>query len=70
MTPATYRKHRRILGSRAKAAKILGVSRETIRRRETGVTPVSTEAAAAMVALTESKPQPPADGKMYWERGV
>lgn len=48
MTPADYKANRKKLGTQREAAAVLGVSRETIAKRETGVYPINKEAALAM----------------------
>ena len=52
MSPAEYRAHREKLGlTQAGLAALLGVSRETVNRRESGEQPITHEAALALDAL-------------------
>jgi hypothetical protein len=51
MTPEEYQKERRRRGTQAAAATLLGVSRVTIARRETGVIPITREAWLALLSL-------------------
>jgi transcriptional regulator with XRE-family HTH domain len=57
MTPSHYRSLRRKLGlTQAGLAALLGLTRETITRRETGTAPITEEAAMALRQLiTKSK---------------
>jgi DNA-binding XRE family transcriptional regulator len=49
MTPSSYRAHRRQLGlTQAQLAALLGVTRETVCRREKGTAEISNEAALAL----------------------
>lgn len=66
MTPATYRTHRKLLGSVPEAARILRVGERTIERRESGHSRISYEAELAMRVLTEQHEQP-SNGRYYWE---
>ena len=58
MTPQRYRYQRRLLGSQVQVAKLLGVSRETIVRRENGKQAICREAWLAINAIPLS-PRPP-----------
>lgn len=58
MTAAEYKAVRTHLGTQAEVAARLGVSRETIARRETGALPISTEAALALASLPKTKTRP------------
>lgn len=48
MTPAQYKRLRESLGTQTEVAKRLGVTQETLSRRETGKLPINEEAASAM----------------------
>lgn len=60
MTPAQYRTMRQRIGTQEHVAKLLGINRVTLARRETGVLPISTEAILAliMVRMTGDKHVP------------
>ena len=60
MTPFDYRFLRQQVGSQAAAARVLGVSRSTVVRREDGSMPITTEAALALIALSDHWPSVPA----------
>lgn len=51
MTPDRYKSERKKRGTQEEVAAMLGVSRLTIIRRETGQQPVSRESALAILAL-------------------
>jgi DNA-binding XRE family transcriptional regulator len=57
MTPARYKSARKLLGTQASVAKLLGVSRVSVARRETGKRPVSREAWLALRALGKKSGQ-------------
>lgn len=59
MTPINYRDLRQQVGTQAAAARVLGVSRSTVVRREDGSIPITTEAALALIALSEHWPSVP-----------
>lgn len=53
MTPDEYREARKARGTQAEVAALLGISRETLARREAGTEryPITTEAVLAIQAL-------------------
>ena len=51
MSPEKYKAIRQILGTQAEVAAMLGNTRETISRRESGKDRITTEAALAIEAL-------------------
>ena len=55
MSPETYKAIRQSLGTQAEVAKMLGNTRETISRRESGKDRITTEAALAIEALRNRK---------------
>ena len=56
MSPETYKKHRKGRGlTQAALAALLGVSRETVGRRETGDLRITEEAALAIQALPKTR---------------
>ncbi len=55
MTPEQYKSTRQRLGTQAKVAAMLGVSRECVSRRETGKDPLTKEAQLAIKAITQKK---------------
>ena len=56
MTAAEYKRRRAALGhTQATLAKVLGLARGTIARRETGALPITPESALALQALTKTK---------------
>lgn len=56
MTPADYKRHRAALGhTQATLAKVLGLARGTIARRETGALPITSEAALALLSVEPPK---------------
>lgn len=55
MTPDEYREHRKRRGTQASVAALLGVSRVTVARRETGAMAITREAALALLSI---KPKP------------
>ena len=55
MSPAAYKREREARGTQASVAKRLGVSRETIARRETGTQPIKGEAELALFFLPKTK---------------
>ena len=59
MTPTEYRTHREQIGTQAAAARVLGVARSTVIRREDGSMPITTEAALAITALAQQWPSVP-----------
>lgn len=59
MTPAQYRSARRKLGTQREVAEILGVSRETIQRRERRGATISPEAALAIRAVQPTEKAKP-----------
>jgi DNA-binding XRE family transcriptional regulator len=59
MTAAEYKRRRAALGhTQATLAKVLGLARGTIARRETGALPITPEAALALSALPKTKKAP------------
>ena len=58
MTAAEYKFARTRLGTQAEVAAWLGISRETIARRETGALLITTEAALALSSLPKTKTRP------------
>lgn len=58
MSPADYKAARERLGTQAEVAALLGLSRVTVARRETGALPITTEAALAIDAL-QARPRTP-----------
>jgi DNA-binding XRE family transcriptional regulator len=57
MTPADYKAHREKLGlTQAGLAALLGVTRETVTRRETGTKPITMEAAMAIRSISQARP--------------
>lgn len=59
MTAAEYKRRRAALGhTQATLAKVLGLARGTIARRETGALPITPEAALALQACTKTKRAP------------
>lgn len=59
MTPAQYKEARVARGTQAQVAALLGISRETLARRETGTDryPITTEAVLAIQALPANAPK-------------
>lgn len=56
MTPADYKRRRAALGhTQATLAKVLGLARGTIARRETGALPITSEAALALLSVQPPK---------------
>jgi len=55
MTPSAYQSFRRKIGSQAKVAKLLGISRFTIIRREGGKTTFSKADAMAIKSLAKNR---------------
>ena len=55
MNAKTYRKNREQLGTQSEAALLLGVTRETINRRESGQNVITKEAGIAIAALIKAK---------------
>lgn len=53
MSPEAYKEIRESLGTQAGVARMLGVARETIARRETGKDRITREAALALEALAK-----------------
>lgn len=51
MNPCDYKAIRELLGNQAAVAGMLGVTRETISRRESGIQPIDREAELAIKAL-------------------
>jgi len=51
MTPSSYQAEREKRGSKVNVARLLGVSRSTIIRRERGKQPINQEAWLALLAL-------------------
>jgi transcriptional regulator with XRE-family HTH domain len=51
-----YRVQREQVGSQGEVAELLGITRETLNRREKGKAPISGEAILAMHALTTASP--------------
>lgn len=59
MTAAEYKRRRTALGhTQATLAKVLGLARGTIARRETGALPITPEAALAILACPKTKKAP------------
>ena len=58
MTAAAYKAKRLQRGTQQDVAKLLGVTRVTIARRETGSRPVTLEAWLALLSLPTNKPKP------------
>jgi hypothetical protein len=56
MTPSDYATQRALRGSRASVAGLLGVSRTTLFRRETGLIAITREAWIALNALPKRAP--------------
>jgi len=52
MTAATYKANRERLGTQAEVAALLGVTRGTIAKRETGAVEINREAELALAMLT------------------
>lgn len=59
MTPDQYKRLRKKIGTQAEAATKLGVTRETINKREAGSMLITTEAAAALSQLSKRKTRKP-----------
>lgn len=59
MTPTEYRTARQGIGTQAAAARVLGVARSTVIRREDGSMPITTEASLAIIALAQHWPTVP-----------
>jgi DNA-binding XRE family transcriptional regulator len=55
MKPEAYKAARERLGTQAEVAALLGVSRVSIARRETGTRPVTREAWLALLALPKKR---------------
>lgn len=56
MTAAEYKRRRAALGhTQATLAKVLGLARGTIARRETGALPITSEAALALLSVQPTK---------------
>jgi DNA-binding transcriptional regulator YiaG len=53
MTAAEYKKIRESLGDQVRVAELLGVTKNTVSRRETGESPVDREAELAIRCLAE-----------------
>lgn len=58
MTAAAYKAKRLQRGTQQDVAKLLGVTRVSIARRETGARPVTLEAWLALLSLPTNKPKP------------
>lgn len=59
MTAVRYRALRLRLGTQAEAARLLGLSRITITRRESDALPITREADLAITALARRSPRKP-----------
>ena len=57
MNAKTYRKNREQLGTQSEVARLLGVTRETINRRESGQNVITKEAGIAIAALNQENTQ-------------
>lgn len=55
MTPTEYKAHRSRIGTQAEVAKLLGVNRVTVAKRERGTMTITREACLAMLALQGHK---------------
>lgn len=56
MTAAEYKRRRAALGhTQATLAKVLGLARGTVARRETGALPITSEAALSLLSVTAPK---------------
>jgi len=53
MSPVEYKRLRKKAGTQREVAHVLGISRETVARRESGAYPIDPEAALAIRALAE-----------------
>ena len=71
MTAAEYKTERERRGTQEEVAALLGVSRVTIARRETGTRPVIREAWLALLALPKKRARAkrPNDGKLIEHGG-
>lgn len=58
MNAEAYKRERQRRGTQAYVAEALGITRETITRRETGAAPVNREAWLALLALPKTKKRP------------
>lgn len=57
MTPTEYKAHRSRLGTQDEVARLLGVNRVTVAKRENGTMTITREACLAMLALQGHKYQ-------------
>lgn len=55
MTPAEYKAHRARIGTQAEVAKLLGVNRVTVAKRENGSMTITREAVLAIQSLAKRK---------------
>jgi len=55
MTTAEYKAERKLRGTQTSVAAQLGVTQVTMARRETGVSPVTTEMCLALLALPKKR---------------
>ena len=57
MTPDKYKSERQKRGTQTEVAKLLGVQRGAVARRETGTRPITREAWLALISLPTAKNQ-------------